>query len=653
MARDGVPQERPSAPGETTGETTIAARHAAEATARTGTTREEEPGWLGEDCPPDPDGDDRDWPGWAELARVIEEAEAAQADEDAARARIVAAGLESGYAHVPGAPAIPGVKTGPGGGFGQYEPLDATAPDTALAMAADYASGAGREFGAVCDDELFGILGARQRLEARQAWERSMAIAELIRRRPGRHAAVHAAARMPAVWDDGLAGELTLQLAISRRQAVHLLALAWDLAVKLPATSRMLRDGIIDEPKAAAVAAAFANLSLDQALAAEDILYAHDDLARRTVGTVRDRAARAAMEIDPDVARRRREEARKDARVEVHAEDSGNASISGRELPPAAVDAMNQALTRRARQLRRAGIAGTLDELRVRALLEPFGQAFGGNGGDGGRGPEPGPAGPGGNGTWAGRGCPTCGSTGSRINLTVPLATLTGHAERPGHLRGTGPIDPDLARDYADRAARHPGTEYCITLTGPDGRAAAHACGRPAPGDPARRRNPGKPDATGPPQATGPPGTTGPPRPATITLIDRGPPGSHGTWRYQHGQRDLAFEFEDLAGPCDHRHQAAGHDPGKLLKHLTAVLNTECTHPACRRPESQSDYEHTTPWEQGGRTCLCQAGPGCRTDHQDKQKSGWTVEDTGNRGWFTWITPSGRRYTKGPTIYPN
>jgi hypothetical protein len=643
MAGDGVPQARPSGPGETTGETAIAARHAAEATARTGKPPGEgweevtEPGWLDGDCPPDPDGDERDWPGPGELDQVVREAEAAQAEEDAAHARLVAAGLEFGYAHVPGAPAIPGVKAGPGGGFGQHEPLDVAAPDTALAMAADYAAGADRGFGGVCDDELFGILGARQRLEARQVWERLAAIAELIRRRPGRGVPVDAATRMPAVWDDGLAGELTLELAVSRRQAARLLALAWDLAVKLPRTSAMLRGGLIDEPKAAAVAAAFANLDLDQARAAEDLLYACDDLARRTLGTIRDRAARAAMEVDPDVARRRREEARKDARVEVQAEDSGNAFIAGRELPPDAVDAMDRALTRRARQLRKAGLAGTLDELRAHALLEPFGQAPGGTGRDGGTGGGAGPAGTGGTwtGSWAGGRCPACGSTGSRINLTVPLATLTGLAGKPGQLRGTGPVDADLAQEYAGRAARHPGTEFCITLTGPDGRAAAHACGK--------RRKPGKADSAGPPQATGPP---------TVTVTDPGPPGSYGTWRYQHGQRDLTFEFEDLAGPCDHRHQAHGHDPGKLLKHLTAVLNAECTHPACRRPEYQADYEHTTPWEQGGRTCLCEAGPACRADHQDKQRPGWKVEDMGSRGWFTWITPSGRKYTKGPAVYP-
>ncbi len=134
--------------------------------------------------------------------------------------------------------------------------------------------------------------------------------------------------------------------------------------------------------------------------------------------------------------------------------------------------------------------------------------------------------------------------------------------------------------------------------------------------------------------------------------IDRGPPGSHGTWRYTHRGREIIFEFENLAGDCDHKHRAAGHDPGKHLRHLTAVLNQTCSQPACRRPESQCDYEHSKPYDDGGITCLCQAGPVCRRDHQDKQRPGWRVEGTGARGWFRWTTPSGRTYVKGPSIYP-
>jgi hypothetical protein len=135
-------------------------------------------------------------------------------------------------------------------------------------------------------------------------------------------------------------------------------------------------------------------------------------------------------------------------------------------------------------------------------------------------------------------------------------------------------------------------------------------------------------------------------------MIDRGPPGSHGTWHYTQGNRVIIFTFEDLTGPCDHKHQAAGHDPGRLLRHLTGVLNQTCTNPACRRPETQCDYEHARPWDQGGISCLCQAGPVCRRDHRDKQRPGWKIEGTSTPGYFTWTTPSGRKYQSKPTAYP-
>ena len=118
-------------------------------------------------------------------------------------------------------------------------------------------------------------------------------------------------------------------------------------------------------------------------------------------------------------------------------------------------------------------------------------------------------------------------------------------------------------------------------------------------------------------------------------------------------RRDLVFALESLAGPCDHKHQATGHDPGVKLRHLTGILNACCTFPPCRRPEAQSDYEHSVPYEKGGRTCLCEAGPVCRQNHRDKQAPGWRLEQAGSRGWFRWTTPSGRSYLSRPTQYPD
>ena len=646
---------------------------------------EDEPSWLDQDTPPDPDGDDRTWPG--DVAAHRAQAERDAADEAEIRTRLLAAGVETGYAHWKGAPGIPGICEGSAGGFGQSAPWDLAPPGPLLAERADYASGEGRHFAGVCDDELFGLLGARQKLAARQAWERLMVIAELIRRRPAPGCKLRGPAAMPRVWSEGTAGELTIQLAITRRDADRLLDLAWDLTVKLPLTSRMLRDGIIDEDKAATIALPCRNLTPEEAMRAEQLLFGTPDIEAKTRNSIRDRIARAVMEVNPGAARRRREDAARDRRIEVRQEESGNASIAGRELPCAAVLALDKKLSARARQLKKLGVAGDMDDLRVLAFLERWGEADpagdlararhatpsgpqsntqdngtaddganvqddGGQDGDGdsetgnddgnggGRGPEPG----GTNGNGGGR-CPACGGAGQpggvagNIHLTAPVITMTEMAQRPGILRGVGPIDPALVRDLGAAAARNPATRYEFTLTDPHGRPVAHGCGTPGPND---QRKTGIPDT---------PGTQGPAPPA-LTLIDRGPPGTYGRWRYTDGIREIIFEFEDLAGPCDHRHQARGHDPGKHLRHLMGILHPACTQPTCRRPESQCDTEHSRPFDQGGITCLCTCGPVCRRNHRDKQQPGWKLEEAGARGWFRWITPSGRTYLSGPEVYP-
>ena len=64
---------------------------------------------------------------------------------------------------------------------------------------------------------------------------------------------------------------------------------------------------------------------------------------------------------------------------------------------------------------------------------------------------------------------------------------------------------------------------------------------------------------------------------------------------------------------CDHRCQAKGHDPGVKLRHLTQVRHATCAGPWCRRPAAQCDFDHNTPHKAGGRTCLCNGGPPCKT----------------------------------------
>jgi hypothetical protein len=670
---------------------------------------------------------------WAVISvdELAARAEADGAEHEALMRRLIAAGVGDGYAHRRGDPPVPGVVSGPGAGFGQGRCLDQMTPEPGLAVLADEAAGPDRAFTGITDDQLFGLLGARARLEARQAWERLMVVAEFIRRRPKPGCPLEGPARMPRVWDPLAVGELRAQLHLTAAQADVMLGLAGDLVTRLPLCSAALRDGVIDESRARLLSWRCGGLTDAEARAVDRLVIGDPSVEEWSPGVFRDRVTRAIIEVNPEAAVRHRTEAARRRRVEVRAEDSGNASIAGRELPPAAVLAASQLLTARARQLRAAGLGGGMDELRVLAYLERLGvldplgttaqakQAAGpgegpdskpgpgadddpgegpdsGPGGNGGGPAGPGPDQPGGGSGGSGSGGGGTGGTGgagalpgipagfaARTNLTLPLATLLWLADRPGTLPGIGPVDPALARDLAAAAARHPASTWCLTITDPQGRPVAHGCGRPPPRGQRTHDTPGGAARDGPPH---PPGEDHQPSDGKHRTpgSEHGPPGGYGTIRLSTaaftgatgtaftaatggagggtaftaatgapgGGRDLVFALEPLAGPCDHRHQAAGHDPGRMLRHLTGILNAHCTFPPCRRPEHTCDYEHSQPYDQGGRTCLCEAGPTCRHDHRAKQAPGWRVEQAGARGWFRWTTPSGRTYLSRPTQYP-
>jgi hypothetical protein len=57
------------------------------------------------------------------------------------------------------------------------------------------------------------------------------------------------------------------------------------------------------------------------------------------------------------------------------------------------------------------------------------------------------------------------------------------------------------------------------------------------------------------------------------------------------------------------------------------------------------------PYDQGGKTCACNAGARSRACHQVKQSPGWKVTQP-KPGWHQWETPSGRTYTQEPNRYP-
>jgi hypothetical protein len=400
---------------------------------------------------------------------------------------------------------------------------------------------------------------------------------------------------------------------------------------------------------------------------------------------------RAVVTVDPKGAAKRRERAQQeDARVRFWREHAGTAALAAFGLPPDEALAANQHVQDRALAYRAAGMAGTMDQLRVRAFLgaingtdsrpapgtTPAADAAGsagqtGTGKDGAAGKDGadeagdgdnGGAGPGGNGGsgpgGSGNGDSGSGNGGSgrgaglaaATMLTIPLVTLLGLAERPGDAQGLGVLDPALARQLAAAAARDPRSRCCVTVTDDHGHAIGHGCARPAKdkrkpgrGTAGTRDGPASPGFHG---SRDGPGLTF--TPAANLAPDRG----YGTWHLTIGGRDYTVQLIPIpVTECDHRYQSAGYRPGALLRHLVEVRDGQCTQPTCVRAARRCDFEHAVPWDQGGRTCTCNGGCRCRRDHRVKQGPGWKVEQLPG-GLHRWTTPSGRQYTKGPREYP-
>jgi hypothetical protein len=566
---------------------------------------------------PDEENPDEDVPPWdVDLDALIAECREITAEEAALAAQAARLGLPGGTPisegrRGPGQPGSaerrPGEFLSRAAGFGAGMLLDTMPGCGALAGFAAEAAGEDDRYAGACDDEVAGAISAWDRVEAYAAARKHAAVAEFIRRRPRPGSPLDSPAQMPEDWDESVTAEVAGVLAESRHAADAMLGLAYDLEVKLPGTAAAFRDGTLRQSKVAIIARATAVLDPAEARAAEALVL--DRAGRLTPGALRAAIARAVMEVAPKKAKKRREVGAKFARVERWAEDSGNAALAGRELAADEVLAADQRITAWAQELKKAGLEGDIDVLRARAYLDLLLGKDSRPGQDGASSPAGGFAG--------------------RVALTVPLATLTRRADRPGELAGLGPVDPWLARDLANAAAASPKTTWCVTVTDGQGHAVAHGCARPEPKRHRKRARDG---------------------PGFSFTAAAGP----GTWRLRTpgGGPDLIVTLDPITTQeCDHRFQAKGHDPGARLRHRSQVRHATCTGPWCRRPAAHCDFEHNTPYEAGGRTCLCNAGPKCRHDHRLKQDPRWHVDQLPD-GTFRWTTPTGRQYTTEPTRYP-
>ena len=232
--------------------------------------------------------------------------------------------------------------------------------------------------------------------------------------------------------------EVAMRLGWSPRVGQRLVHEGRQYRSHLMPTGEALRRGAIDPSKAKAVRQALDEVPWQLALGVQDMVLPR--APRRTPGQLTNDVRSALVALDPVEAAERRERASDERNVSPpRALPDG---MAGLWLRTTAVDAqaLYDAIDARARVARRAGDPRTLDQLRADFLVErslhdsgctdPFANRPRSRGG---RGP--------------GATCQTAVKVDIRV--LVPLATLVGTEDEPGHLDGYGSIDPEHARALA------------------------------------------------------------------------------------------------------------------------------------------------------------------------------------------------------------
>ena len=646
-------------------------------------------------------------------------------------------------------------------------------PRPSVAEAARLARVAGRDrrYGGLADAEVMLALGGWGAVESWAGAQKIAAAQEMIRRRPdqravpapGRGTAAAGAGQggLPVVWDKTLGEELALELACSAYSGAALAELSFTLASRLPLTAAALEAGVLDMGKVKLIAGETAVLSDEQARAAEaETAAGWDGL---TWGELRDLVTTAVINADPDGARKRREEASRDARYRFCLDRGAlTATLAGYSLPPADAIRADQRVRARARGYRQHGIEGTFDQLCALAYLdlltgrdardriprgpvpgtdedaeeaawhtrlaagpddngpddtgedgardgcqipddpdaarthdddhgdgdedspdedakadEGDGQSDDGDsdrpddgGPDGGDGNGPDDGGSGGGPGPGGCGCGGSGGDGlaANVDLIIPLADLTGYAQRAAQARNLGGIDPDLARTLTAMAARDPASTFRIIITSPDGRATAFGQATPitpATPDPTDRHTKGTPlPLPDPPPAGHPPADPAMPlasfTPAPGTSPDpaAGQDGAAGQdryrlWRLRIGSTTYTVRLHPVPGPgpCTHDYQGAGYQPGPVLRRLAEARDGTCMLPCCNRNPRRCESEHAQPWP-AGPTCTCNIGLNCKRHNLMKKDPRWQVTQKPD-GTRIWTTPARLRYTSKPKTYPS
>jgi len=226
--------------------------------------------------------------------------------------------------------------------------------------------------------------------------------------------------------------EIGVALNLSRRATENELAFALNLTKRLPRLADMLSTGVIDVARARTIERYTLHLSDIAAQAVLDRIA--DDAPLWTVGQLRARIQKLAIQVDPHEAVKRYEQAVTDRRIVTESNDTGTVNLFGMDLAPDAVAAVTDRINTIAKDLSGDGETRTMDQLRADIYLDLL---------------------TGNSHTTTRRGT---------VDIRVDLTTLIGLDDDPGELSGYWPVIADVVRRVVDNADD---AEWRVTITDP------------------------------------------------------------------------------------------------------------------------------------------------------------------------------------------
>ena len=293
------------------------------------------------------------------------------------------------------------------------------------------------------DESLCEFLGATDALASWVAARQAEGIAELARRAAVEH-------------DEGIAGEVVaafrpepvrlvaeqvaVELGISKTAASYRVAFAAALA-RFPATAAALQSGRLDRAKADAIVELLGSLQSDDFTDVVE-LAAIDYAERHTCPQLKHWLRKRIIAAEPEVADRRREEAKRGRRVRFFAGDDGMATLHAelsaedalaiyRTIDQVAHASCAEAVTQDAQPVAEVTPDGrTMDQRRADAFTDIL------------------------LGRKAAGAASSPAASGGEVQVVVDAEVLAGVSDRPGELIGYGAITASHARELAQGDAR-------------------------------------------------------------------------------------------------------------------------------------------------------------------------------------------------------